>query len=179
MLQRPSTLSRTPSGYDTPAHPLKTTPSRQLTTEIALTNFAKSVIVFTLTGVLHDAPFLLTHLNKTHPVLPKSILLSDWLVVTPFFVAQPFAIVVEAAIKRVYRRMKAARGISLGSEPDWLVTMERAIGFLAVWVWLGWSARAYVSGMARLNVANWVGVKSFSLTSGVLKGRWIDDFTGK
>lgn len=177
--QRLPTISRTASEYDPLTHPLQTTASRQLTTEIALTNFVKSVIVFTITGLLHDVPFLLTHLNETHPVLPKSIPLSDWLVVTPFFVAQPFAIVIEAVIKRVYRRLKAARGIKLATEPDWLVTIERTVGFLAVWVWLGWSAKAYVSGMARLSVMNWHGFRSFSLTSGLLKGRWMDDFTGK
>ena len=104
---------------------------------------------------------------------------TDAMVTTPFFVVQPLALAVEAIVKRQWRawklrrlpqwlldsnkqrqlvtERKAAAGTQDkrtdgSAEPARLVFAERLIGFVWTWVWLGWSARWFVSGLPRSGI---------------------------
>jgi hypothetical protein len=78
----------------------------------------------------------------------------DLFSLSPFFVAQPVALAFEAVIKHRWRKFKHSRGFQPGS----LITLERVVGFIWTWLWLGWTAGWFVEGMSRLGVwRHWPG----------------------
>jgi hypothetical protein len=84
-------------------------------------NFIKSFLVFALSGLMHDAGSLAVLILRSHtlghgatgltkgstPSAYPAVKLMDALVLTPFFVIQPFGLVAEAAVRAVYRKVKA------------------------------------------------------------------------
>ena len=97
---------------------------------------------------------------------------SDFILTTPFFVLQPFALAAEEIVKGRWRSWKRARGEDGG---DRWVLFERLVGFVWTWVWLGWSAQWYIKG--------WVGIGHYrrdetqrefpSIIGGLLYDRWM------
>lgn len=167
------------SGRTSPSHFLPDTSVKtihpNLTVKLASSNFVKSVLVFTLSGLVHDCgTYSLLLLNTPdHQPLPK---LSDAFVLTPFFVAQPFGLVAEALIKAEYRKWRS------GVYPDWkegqyprrLAVAEGLIGLTLTWLWIGWSAGWFVEGLTKSGMWSRDPGKSVypSLLGGVIWGRW-------
>ena len=187
-------LTPAASGRTSPTHPIPTAPlqaTKRLQMPIVLSNLIKSLIVFTLTGLIHDqsvywmykwytfpgSPWLIeTPQNSKGKWINDELKWTDAMVTTPFFVIQPLALAVEAIVKRQWRAWKLRRHpqwllnsnkrrLDSGSnartaaqvndgadavEPAWLVFVERLIGFVWTWVWLGWSARWFVTGFASI-----------------------------
>ena len=120
------------------------------------TNFIKSIIVFALSGYIHDqgAYILLLHTHAPGKVIHWT----DAIVFTPFFIVQPFGLAFEAAIKFVWRSWKARNfpgwiDIRLpDTQPSWLVFMERLIGFIWTWWWLGWTAGWFIQAAADIGL---------------------------
>ncbi|WVQ79255.1 hypothetical protein IAT38_001351 [Cryptococcus sp. DSM 104549] len=187
----PSTPSATSSGANTPLtysgrvspnHPIPTNapqlPSRRMSPRLMAENLIKSLAVFTLSGLQHDCGTLAL-LLKTRP--EKALVLGDVLLLTPFFVMQPLALAAEAGVKTAWRGWKFAAhpewrrgaGGKGGGEPGWLVFIERLVGFVWTWVWLGWSAMWFVDGLAGSG-AYWPqkGDAAASLVGGLWKGQW-------
>lgn len=143
--------------------------------KLAIFNLIKSLLVFTLCGLIHDCgAYSLLLLNT--PVgapIPAS---RNALVLTPFFVVQPFALAFEALLKAKYRKWKS------GVYPRWrvdgypkrLVVIERVIGFTLTWVWLGWSAGWFVEGLTKSGFFSRDEGKPLfpSIVGGLLWGKW-------
>ncbi|KAM0753288.1 hypothetical protein T439DRAFT_323925 [Meredithblackwellia eburnea MCA 4105] len=120
-------------------------------------NLVKSLLVFTLTGLLHECGLLSlepTTLLAKHPLTPR------WGTTTLFFVVQPLAIGVEGVVKGAYRSFKGRRMQSTRVEngSSWearflqgavLRNVERLVGFVWTWVWLGWTARWVVEDWSK------------------------------
>lgn len=136
-------LSAPNSGRASPTHPLA---GRRTTT--ILSNLIKSALVFGFSALHHDYSSILMMLDAIGDGRAASLEPSMALSLTPFFCCQPIGIAIEAAVKRVWRSQRKHF-----SSP-WISTFECAIGFVWTWVWLGWTARFFVQGMARLGV--WV-----------------------
>jgi hypothetical protein len=142
-----------------------------------LANFVKSLIVFTLCGWMHDqASYALLHRNAP---AGSSVHWTQAVGTIPFFVAQPFALAVEAFIRKQWRNWKARRyGVPAAGEkgavPDWLVFAERLVGFVCTWWWLGWTARWFVVGLTRAGLyrRGHGQVEMPSLAGGLVWGRW-------
>ncbi|KAL8293632.1 hypothetical protein RQP46_000333 [Phenoliferia psychrophenolica] len=102
-----------------------------------LANLLKSLLVFTLTGLLHEAGNL-----SVGPVLPKVHSHTRSLpfigTTTLFFAVQPLAIAAEAIVKSFWRQFKAST--SSGVLSAHAQTLERAVGFAWTWWWLGTTA---------------------------------------
>jgi len=176
-----SASSATPSpigsGRTSPTHPIPSSDfirSRSITTRLALSNFLKSLIVFTLSGLVHDCGTLSLILLRTP--LNKPLDLERVLALTPFFVLQPFALVVEAVLKAQYRswKSKAYPNWRTESVPGKLVFMERLVGFTLTWVWLGWSSGYFVEGLTKHGMFDRTGdVRLFpSLLGGIFWAKW-------
>jgi hypothetical protein len=145
-----------------------------MSTRLALSNFLKSLIVFTLSGLVHDCGTLTLVLLNTPRSQPLN--LDRVLALTPFFVLQPFALVFEALLKAQYRKWKAARWPNWrteGTRPHLLFT-ERLVGFTLTWIWLGWSAGWFVEGLTKHGMFDRTGdVRLFpSLLGGMFWGKW-------
>ncbi|WVF68562.1 hypothetical protein IAT40_003331 [Kwoniella sp. CBS 6097] len=169
-----------PSGHVSPSHPLPTAPPRlptkKMSTRLMVQNLLKSMVVFILSGLHHDVGSLAC-LIKNHP--PGTPIYSYHLFrFTPFFVVQPIGLTIEALVKTRWRSWKAkahpewkkeAQG-----EPAWLIWTERILGFAWTWIWLGWTARWFVEGMAQLgNYRRDGGREQFwSLFGGLFYGKW-------
>jgi hypothetical protein len=172
-----STPSPLGSGRTSPTHPIPSLTkhtARPLSPRLALSNFAKSLIVFTLSGLIHDCGTLSLILLNTPDHQP--INLNGVFALTPFFVLQPFALVVEALLKAQYRRWKT-RAYPTWKEkgtPENLVFLERLVGFVMTWVWLGWSASWFVEGLTKRGMFSRAEGKPLfpSLIGGVIWGRW-------
>ncbi|WVR08190.1 hypothetical protein IAU60_005236 [Kwoniella sp. DSM 27419] len=142
---------------------------RRMSPRLMLQNLVKSFIVFVLSGLVHDAGSLSMIMKLGHPKGRHYVVyLSDVFRLTPFFMVQPVGLAVEAMVKSTWRGWKAKRhpewkrvtlkgtsgasqtGNPGGGEPAWLVYLERAVGFAWTWIWLGWTARWWVEGLAQL-----------------------------
>ena len=172
-----ASLSPVGSGRTSPSHPIpssNSTRTRTITTRLALSNFLKSLIVFTLSGLVHDCGTMSLILLRTP--LDKPLNLDRVLALTPFFVLQPFALVAEAVLKAQYRQRKSKAYPNWRTEgiPRNLVFMERLVGFTLTWVWLGWSAGWFVEGLTKHGMFNRAGnVRLFpSLLGGIFWGKW-------
>ena len=146
-----------------PSSSLAPMPVRRLSTRLLLSTFVKSLICFSIQGLFHDLPFIPLHAN-THPNQPPLTAFHprNWLLSTPFFALQPFALALEAIWKYHYRRMKSATlGIRPGMEPGMLIMAERWVGFWVVWIWLGWTGRYAVRGFAHAGMCDWDGMSGF------------------
>ncbi|WRT69570.1 uncharacterized protein IL334_006558 [Kwoniella shivajii] len=164
------------SGQTSPSHPIPTSsprlPTRRMSSKLMIQNLIKSLITFLLSGLNHDVGSLALIL-KNHPK-NQAVYLSDVMRLTPFFVLQPFALAVEALFKTLWRRLKS-KSYMKGQEPTWLTFMERIIGFIWTWVWLGYTARYFVEGMAQLGVYRRDGVDRemfLSVWGGLIWGKW-------
>lgn len=132
-----------------------------------LANLTKSLLVFTLTGLLHECGNL-----SVGPVLPAlhSHTTSLPLIgtTTLFFAVQPVAIGAEAIVKGFWRQWKGKDGGKLGKHTQ---TLERAVGFCWTWWWLGttagwvvedWSKRGFYSAkLAEWSVIRWFTAGTF------------------
>ncbi len=143
-----------------------------------LTNFIKSLLVFTLTGWIHDQACYIVLLHTTPP--GKAVHWTDAIVTTPFFIAQPFALAVEAAIISVWRGWKAKHHPSWREPnsgvvaPAWLVFVERLVGFIWTWWWLGWTAGWFIEAVTKVGLYRRGGDQQEwpSFFGGVLWGKW-------
>ncbi|WVQ96102.1 hypothetical protein IAU59_003204 [Kwoniella sp. CBS 9459] len=180
-----------PSGNVSPSHPLPTAPARlptkKMSTRLMVQNLIKSLVVFTMSGLHHDVGSLAC-LIKNHP--PGTPIYTYHLFrFTPFFVVQPIGLTIEALVKTQWRSWKAKahpewkkKAFSTPDipttkqtgEPAWLVWTERILGFAWTWLWLGWTARWFVEGMAQLgNYRRGEGREEFwSLFGGLIYGKW-------
>ncbi|OCF35136.1 hypothetical protein I316_03177 [Kwoniella heveanensis BCC8398] len=186
-----------PSGHVSPSHPLPTTPpklpTKRMSTKLMLQNLVKSFVVFTLSGLHHDVGSLAC-LIKNHP--PGAPIYTHHLFrLTAFFVLQPVGLTIEALVKTLWRSWKAkahpewkktptptsssdsspkSSNALSGGEPAWLIRTERILGFAWTWIWLGWTARWFVEGMAQLgNYRRGEGREEFwSLFGGLIYGKW-------
>ncbi|KAL7422971.1 hypothetical protein Q5752_002269 [Cryptotrichosporon argae] len=180
--------SPSPSGRSSPSNPLPIAPaSRAPPKPLALyaSNLAKSVIVFLVSGLMHDWGTLVLTLDAVGRGEPRAW--ADALVLTPFFAVQPAGLVVEAIVKRLWRSFKrdhSGHGPRKASEDGTgaaaekvpvtpaLVLVERAVGFVWTWVWLGYTARHFVEGMCRIGVWEHDG-PLFSPAARVIYGKWL------
>ncbi|OWZ54431.1 hypothetical protein C349_03549 [Cryptococcus neoformans var. grubii Br795] len=166
-----------PSGRVSPNHPIPTTPtqlpSKRMTPMLMFQNLVKSTIVFGLSGLQHDCGTLVL-LMKTHP--GKIRYFKDILILTPFFVIQPLALAGEAMVKTTWRGWKSRSHPTwkLGKQPGWLTFVERLLGFIWTWVWLGWSAGWFVRGTTEAG-AYWMqeGETYPSLVGGLVWNKWV------
>jgi hypothetical protein len=131
-----------------PTHPLKTNPTRAAKPPIV--NLLKSLIVFGIQGIVHDLANVPVALTNTGGRFTKSTIHQSLGLVT-FFIVQPLALAAEAVFKIYYRSWRA-RHWAKTSPPAWFESVERGVAFLAVWVWLSWSAGWFVDTMGRLGV---------------------------
>jgi len=150
-----------------------------------LSNFIKSLLVFTLTGWLHDTACIIL-LLRTVPSRPD-LQWRDAMVTTPFFLYQPFGLALEAAVQSTWRgwkakrhpawrRVKPVREKGIDAEPDWLRLLEKGVGLVWTWVWLGWTARYWVEGLCQVGVFRRgdAGPTNFpSVVGGLVWGRWM------
>ncbi|WVW86750.1 hypothetical protein I302_108804 [Kwoniella bestiolae CBS 10118] len=177
--------SPNPSGQISPSHPLPSSAipnsdspiiRRKMSTKLMVQNLIKSFITFLLSGIIHDVGSLALLLKNRSS--GDTIYLNDVLRLTPFFIVQPFALAIEALIKTCWRTWKSRKHPSWkrgkGGEPGWLVTTERLIGFIWTWVWLGFTARPFVEGMAQLGAYRRDGGRElfWSFWGGVIWGKW-------
>ena len=166
--------SPAPSGRTSPFHPMpsdKAPPSRRLTTKSILSNTVKSFIVFTLSGLTHD----IGTFNLIWAAKGSNFEWREIFVLTPFFTVQPIAIVLEAVVKGLYRRTKRrVKPEWSKAQPGWLTFLERLLGFVWTWVFLGWSAKWFVDGMTKIGVfRRGDGRPEFpSLIGGLVWGKW-------
>ena len=165
-----------PSRAVSPSHPVPAAAApaaRKMTLRIALANLVKSLIVFTLCGLMHDFPAwtFTTHGDSTRRI---TLSYTSLIYTTPFFAIQPLALAVEALIKRQYRRAKVNAGLAKGTEPRALVFAERLVGFVVVWYWIGWTSGWYVAGVARMRLYMWEGddAAMWSPMGGLWLGKW-------
>ncbi|KAK4687149.1 hypothetical protein P7C73_g2972, partial [Tremellales sp. Uapishka_1] len=168
----PLSLAPTPlaSGQTSPSHPLPTLPVQRVKTSsaIKLSNFVKSLLVFFLSGLLHDLGSLMLLYDDSAPH-PK-LQFSEMFLVTPFFLAQPFGLTAEAFIKTRWRGYKRNRR---APEPNWMVTLERVVGFAWTWWFLGWTAGWYLSGVSRVGLYRRKDRDTYpSLIGGLVFGQW-------
>lgn len=144
-----------------------------MTLKIAFANLLKSFIVFTLCGLTHDIPAwtFATHGDSTQHI---TLSYQSLIYTTPFFAIQPLALALEALIKRQYRRAKVNAGLAKGTEPPALVFVERLVGFVIVWYWIGWTSGWYVAGVARMRLYMWEEGEAamWSPVGGLVMGRW-------
>jgi hypothetical protein len=129
---------------------LPTVPNHK-SSSVKLTNLVKSFCVFALTGCIHDwaSYFLLYHTNPAIGV--QTWKWTDGLVTMPFFVIQPLGLTIEAAVKARWRGWKRARHADWkAGEPAWLVLLERVLGLIWTWTWLGWTAGWFIQGLAKI-----------------------------
>jgi len=143
-LGTPSPLSPPDSGRSTPAPYQPDAPPPRAG---VLTNLFKSCIVFAVSGLHHDCGsfvMLLDAVGRGEQVRWRTLFS-----LSPFFIAQPFALAVEAIVKKRWRKFKHTRG---WAHNPTLTTFERVVGFIWTWVWLGWTAGWFVEGMSRLSV---------------------------
>lgn len=174
--------TRTPS----PSHPISSIPARttrDTSTKYMLSNFFKSLLVFTLTGLYHDLP---SYILQVHTAPPYSLIpLNDCFPTTGFFMLQPFALAIEAYVKRYWRGWKnsvcssSAKEAKSGDgprrgEPAWIMTLERIVGFIWTWWWIGYTARFFVVGLTRagLYLRKDDQPIKFSLAGGAIYGQW-------
>lgn len=116
-----------------------------------LINFIKSLIVFTLTGLYHDLPSYLLLLRTSTP--GTSIPLVDCFSTMTFFILQPIGICVGSVVKRFWKSWKLASRSKRGKrEPRWLITLERIMGFVWTWSWLGYTSRYFILGITRSGI---------------------------
>jgi hypothetical protein len=107
--------------------------------------------VFTFSGLVHDCGILGLRLLYTpaHRVVDTRNMFR----LTPFFALQPFALVGEAVLKKIYRAWKDKKGQrtpeTANDIPSWMIFLERAVGFTLTWVWLGWTAVYFVDGLTK------------------------------
>jgi len=174
----PSETSSPSTRSASPSHPLPTAPTtskRRTSTKIMLSNFLKSLIVFALTGLHHDIPSYFLQLHTAPAGEP--ITLAQTFSTTTFFLLQPLALAAEAFVKRNWRSWKDrahpewAKG---EKEPKWLVTVERTIGFVWTWWWLGHTARYFVVGLTKAGMyRHKPGQREkFSPVGGFIYGQW-------
>ncbi|WVW86770.1 hypothetical protein I302_108824 [Kwoniella bestiolae CBS 10118] len=180
----PSVPSISGSGTISPSHPIpsstsgsgsssnKTLPTRKISSKLIFQNLIKSFITFLLSGLNHDIGSLAL-IIKNHP-RSHPVYLNELFRLTPFFVLQPVGLAFEALIKHVYRSSKK-RYIQRGMEPNWLIFLERLVGFVWTWTWLGWSARYFVEGMVMLGAYRRDGGRDlyWSLWGGLVWGKWM------
>jgi len=143
-----------------------------------LANLLKSLIVFTMTAGIHEQAcfILLLHTNPAG----KTVHWTDAIVTTPFFVLQPFALAFEAAVKSAWRGWKIKhhsnwrKSNTKHAEPAWLVFLERLVGFVWTWWWIGWSAGWFVRAVTRIGLFRRGGDQAPlpSFFGGVLWGKW-------
>lgn len=171
--------SQTSTRPASPAHPLPSTPAssgkRTPSVKVQMANFTKSLIVFTLTGLYHDLPCCLVLLHTRSP--DYTIRFADCFATSLFFMLQPFALAFEATVKRYWRYWKVSAHPAWkngASEPAWVVTLERAIGFVWTWWWLGHTARYFVVGLthAGLFLRQEGQPVRFSPMGGLIYGQW-------
>ncbi|EIW71680.1 hypothetical protein TREMEDRAFT_67902 [Tremella mesenterica DSM 1558] len=165
------------SGRSTPYHPLPTAKPlapRRLSTKMVLANLLKSIIVFSLSGLIHDVgTYILLFTERNSNPHWREVL-----VLTPFFAIQPLGLVVEAVIKTLYRGVKRRWFLksNIGMEsPQWLTFLERLVGFVWTWVWIGWTAGWFVDGLTKAGM--WRRgdgrVERPSLVGGLVWGKWM------
>ncbi|KAL7418533.1 hypothetical protein Q5752_006991 [Cryptotrichosporon argae] len=125
-------------------------------------NFIKSSLVFVVSGLMHDAGSLVLAIRAAGRGAAPGW--TDVFVLTPFFAVQPIGLVVEALARRAWRRVRPATGARF-------VTLERAVGFAWTWAWLGYTAAAFVEGVARLGV--WDSVEPVrGVSAWLVYGKW-------
>ena len=139
----------TPTGSArvSPSHPLPTEPPQRvrMTLGMMASNFTKSLIVFGLSGLIHDLGIVALNMSWKPDFTWR-----DCLVLTPFFAIQPVGLALEAALKSLYRGWKLKwQGQSPGPQPAWLTFFERLVGFIWTWTWLGWTAGWWVEGLCQ------------------------------
>lgn len=166
-------ISRTPStsGRTSPTHPLPPAPTRR--TGLTLVNLVKSFCVFALTGIIHDYAYYLVLFHLHDQSFWKTWRWTDTIISTKFFISQPFGIAFEAVVKKAWRRWKRGRGLAAEND-GWLAFVERLIGFVWTWTFLGWTAGWFVEGMAffgghRRDESQGL---FWSLAGGVMYGKW-------
>ncbi|WWC92944.1 uncharacterized protein L201_007907 [Kwoniella dendrophila CBS 6074] len=173
------------SGQVTPSHPIPTSITknsgkneglpirRKMSTKLMIQNLIKSFITFLLSGLNHDFGSLAL-LVKNYPWQTKPVYLGDILRLTPFFIVQPIGLTIEAIIKINYRRFKSTYLRGSKPEPAWLTFLERLIGFIWTWIWLGYTARPFVEGMVQLGAYRRDGGRQLfpSIFGGLIWGKW-------
>jgi hypothetical protein len=140
---RSSLLSPPDSGRSTPA-PYQ--PDARPPRASVFANLFKSLVVFTVSGLHHDwgsFVMLLDAVGRGEDVRWRTLFS-----LSPFFLAQPIALAIEAVVKQRWRSYKKAHGWA----PAQLTLFERIVGFTWTWLVLGWTAGWFVQGMARLHV---------------------------
>ena len=141
-----------------------------------LSNLIKSLCVFALSGAIHDFGTVIITTYTSPSLSLAKMRVSDMLVTTPFFISQPFALAVEAATKTTWRRWKGRHYPQWNQgqqEPEWLVFVERLVGFVWTWTWVGWTAGWYVGGLPRAGVFLRQDQPIYpSLFGGLIYGRW-------
>lgn len=162
------------SGQVSPSHPVPTVPTRR-SDSVRIGNLIKSLCVFGLTGWIHDhgAYFLLTHTRSRQGDLDWRW--TDAVVTAPFFLIQPVGLVLEAKIKSAWRGWKMRnRPLWRLEQPVSVVFLERLVGFIWTWTWLGWTAGWFIDGLVRIGYyRRGDGQELFpSLFGGLLWGVW-------
>ncbi|WWC65983.1 uncharacterized protein I303_108605 [Kwoniella dejecticola CBS 10117] len=183
------TNSSNASGQISPTHPISTSsfsssssssstspnlPTRRMSTRLMIENLIKSFLTFLLSGFNHDVGSFALILKNNRPQLGQTTYLTDIFRLTPFFVVQPIGLAVEAFFKTNYRKTKTRFRVFKGKEPNWSVFVERLIGFIWTWTWLGWTARFFVEGMVQLGSYRRDGDRElyWSLFGGLIWGKW-------
>lgn len=151
---RPQTLLPTPptSGRSSPVRTVAAS-KRQSAGSAMGVNLAKSLIVFTLSGLHHDYGSFIRLLDAVGRGDPCFRVMK----LTPFFAIQPLALAFEAVAKHRWRAVKRAQWgadykTRAGAVPAWVGVMERVVGLVWMWMFLGWSAGWFVEGLSQMGV---------------------------
>jgi hypothetical protein len=163
-ISKPAKSDPITPGTTSPANPL---PQKHTSTGMQLANFTKSFMVFLVGGLLHDVGTWALFKNWD-----KEYGFWDCMVLTPFFVLQPFALAFEAIFKKNYRAIKRHY---IKEDPKWLSNTEHFITFAWTWIWLGWSAKYWVEGLAKIGFWNREAPRPLkpSLVGGLYDGKWL------
>lgn len=149
----PSLLSPPDSGRNTPTPYQPDAPPPRAS---VFANLFKSLVVFTFSGLHHDCGSVVMMLDAVGR--GEEVRWRTLFSLSPFFIAQPVALAVEAVVKQRWRKYKKARGLAPG-----LTLAERIVGFTWTWLVLGWTAGWFVQGMAGLHVwPHWPGKTFYS-----------------
>lgn len=127
------------SGRLSPSNPIPAGPNVKA-------NLIKSMVTFTLSGVHHDYGTLVLLLDQIGHGERSAIAWTDVFGVTPFFVVQPFGLVLEAVVKRQWRVIKKKEVVSERAASF----IEFVLGNTWTWVWLGWTAGWYVRTLTEI-----------------------------
>lgn len=145
------------SGRLSPSNPIPAGPNVKA-------NLIKSIVTFTLSGVHHDYGTLVLLLDQIGRGERTAIAWTDVLGVTPFFVVQPFGLVLEAVVKRQWRVLKKKQVLSERTASF----IEFVLGNTWTWVWLGWTAGWYVRTLTEIGAYRaFPGKPMFSITETV------------